>query len=106
MTARGLARVEVREGEATALPIEAEIVDVVISNGVLNLVPEKRAAVGEIRRVLKLQDAQCARARRLLHRSRVKFWCTRTNNSVRRPSDQRNWLTPKWSRRAHRSGQS
>lgn len=49
----GLAHVEVREGEATALPIEAESVDVVISNGVLNLVAEKRAAVAEIRRVLK-----------------------------------------------------
>jgi ubiquinone/menaquinone biosynthesis C-methylase UbiE len=48
-----LPHVEVREGEATALPIEAASVDVVISNGVLNLVPEKRAAVAEIRRVLK-----------------------------------------------------
>jgi arsenite methyltransferase len=45
--------VEVREGEATALPIDADSVDVVISNGVLNLVPEKRTAVAEIRRVLK-----------------------------------------------------
>ena len=52
-TACGLAHVEVREGEATALPIDTESVDVVISNGVLNLVPEKRAAVAEIRRVLK-----------------------------------------------------
>jgi arsenite methyltransferase len=49
----GLAHVEVREGEATALPIEAESVDVVISNGVLNLVARKTAAVAEIRRVLK-----------------------------------------------------
>jgi arsenite methyltransferase len=53
-TACGLAHVEVREGEATALPIDAERVDVVMSNGVLNLVPEKRAAIAEIRRVLKL----------------------------------------------------
>jgi ubiquinone/menaquinone biosynthesis C-methylase UbiE len=52
-TACGLAHVDVRDGEATALPIESESVDVVISNGVLNLVPEKRAAVAEIRRVLK-----------------------------------------------------
>ena len=49
----GLAHVEVREGEATALPIDAESVDVVISNGVLNLVPEKRAAIAEMRRVLR-----------------------------------------------------
>jgi arsenite methyltransferase len=52
-TACGLVHVEVREGEATALPIDADSVDVVISNGVLNLVPEKRTAVAEIRRVLK-----------------------------------------------------
>jgi arsenite methyltransferase len=52
-TACGLAHVEVREGEATALPVETETVDVVISNGVLNLVPEKRTAVAEIRRILK-----------------------------------------------------
>jgi len=49
----GLANVHVREGEATALPVDAESVDVVISNGVLNLVPEKRAAIAEIHRVLK-----------------------------------------------------
>lgn len=49
----GLAYVEVREGEATALPIETGSVDVVMSNGVLNLVPEKRTAVAEIRRVLR-----------------------------------------------------
>ena len=49
----GLVHVEVREGEATALPIDAESVDVVISNGVLNLVPDKRAAIAEIWRVLK-----------------------------------------------------
>lgn len=49
----GLAHVEVREGEAAALPIADSSVDVIISNGVLNLVPDKRAAVSEIRRVLK-----------------------------------------------------
>ena len=49
----GLAQVEVRAGEATTLPVEAESVDVVISNGVLNLVAEKLDAIDEIRRVLK-----------------------------------------------------
>ncbi len=49
----GLAQVDVREGEATALPVETGSVDIVISNGVLNLVAEKREAIAEIRRVLK-----------------------------------------------------
>jgi SAM-dependent methyltransferase len=49
----GLTHVEVREGEATALPVDSESVDVVISNGVLNLVPEKHAAIAEVRRILK-----------------------------------------------------
>jgi SAM-dependent methyltransferase len=49
----GLAHVDVREGEATALPVDTESVDVVISNGVLNLVAEKAAAIAEIRRVMK-----------------------------------------------------
>jgi arsenite methyltransferase len=49
----GLTHVEVREGEATALPVETEGVDAVISNGVLNLVAEKQTAIAEIRRILK-----------------------------------------------------
>jgi arsenite methyltransferase len=49
----GLTHVEVREGDATALPVETESVDVVISNGVLNLVAEKTTAIAEIRRILK-----------------------------------------------------
>ena len=49
----GLRHVDVRAGDATALPIENASVDVVISNGVLNLVPEKERAVAEIARILK-----------------------------------------------------
>jgi arsenite methyltransferase len=51
--AAGLTNVEVHRADATALPLEDRSVDVVISNGVLNLVPEKEKAFGEIRRVLR-----------------------------------------------------
>jgi arsenite methyltransferase len=47
-----LANVEVLAGDATQLPVETGSVDVVISNGVLNLVPEKRRAIAEMARVL------------------------------------------------------
>ena len=43
---------EVRDGDATALPVESSSVDIVISNGVLNLVPDKMDAIAEIRRVI------------------------------------------------------
>ena len=49
----GSAQVEVRDGDATCLPVDDSSVDVVISNGVLNLVPDKFRAIGEIARVLK-----------------------------------------------------
>jgi ubiquinone/menaquinone biosynthesis C-methylase UbiE len=49
----GLANVDVRAGDATRLPVEDASIDVVISNGVLNLVPQKQLALAEIRRVLK-----------------------------------------------------
>lgn len=51
--AAGLHQVEVRKGDATALPVEDASVDLVISNGVLNLVPEKEKAFAEIVRVLR-----------------------------------------------------
>ncbi|MCL4811260.1 MAG: methyltransferase domain-containing protein [Vicinamibacteraceae bacterium] len=49
----GLTNVEVHEGDATRLPLADASVDVVISNGVLNLVPDKPSAVAEMARVLK-----------------------------------------------------
>jgi SAM-dependent methyltransferase len=49
----GLANLEFRYGLAEALPVEDESVDVVISNGVLNLCPDKMLAMSEIRRVLR-----------------------------------------------------
>jgi arsenite methyltransferase len=48
-----LTNVDVRDGDATNLPVEDSTVDIVISNGVLNLVPDKTRAVREIARVLK-----------------------------------------------------
>ena len=48
-----LGNVEVRDGDATRLPVDDHSVDVVISNGVLNLVPLKSRAIAEIARVLK-----------------------------------------------------
>ena len=49
----GLPQVEVRQGDATALPVADASIDIVSSNGVLNLVPEKDRAFAEIIRVLK-----------------------------------------------------
>ena len=49
----GLSNVDVRDGDATKLPVPDHSIDVVISNGVLNLVPLKNRAIGEIARVLK-----------------------------------------------------
>ena len=48
-----LVNVDVREGDATHLPVDDSSIDVVISNGVLNLVPDKERAITEIARVLK-----------------------------------------------------
>ena len=48
-----LTNVEFRDGYAETLPVPDGWADVVISNGVLNLVPDKRAALSEMHRVLK-----------------------------------------------------
>jgi SAM-dependent methyltransferase len=51
--ALGLDNVEARHGFAEDLPVESESVDVVISNGVINLCPDKIAVMREVHRVLK-----------------------------------------------------
>src|SRR6185437_9783152 len=51
--AAGLRQIEIRKGDATALPVADASIDVVSSNGVLNLVPEKERGFAEIVRVLK-----------------------------------------------------
>jgi len=49
----GLTNLEFREGYGEALPVMDGFADVVISNGVLNLMPDKPAALAEMARVLK-----------------------------------------------------
>ncbi len=50
----GYNHVEFRKGLAEALPVEDASVDLVISNGVINLVPDKSRAYQEIFRILRL----------------------------------------------------
>lgn len=49
----GLDNLEFREGVAEELPVDDDSADLVISNGVLNLVPDKARAYAEIFRVLR-----------------------------------------------------
>src|SRR6266581_4033540 len=52
-TEAGLGNVKFRKGLAESLPVPDRWADVIISNGVLNLVPDKLAALQEMARVLK-----------------------------------------------------
>ncbi len=49
----GVSNVEFRRGQIEALPVDDSSVDVVMSNCVINLSPDKRAVFGEAYRVLK-----------------------------------------------------
>ncbi len=51
--AAGLSNIEFRQGVAEALPVEDKWADIVISNGVVNLCPDKVAVFREMYRVLK-----------------------------------------------------
>jgi arsenite methyltransferase len=50
---RGFNNVEFRQGDIEHMPISANVADVIVSNCVLNLVPNKNAVFQEIYRVLK-----------------------------------------------------
>jgi SAM-dependent methyltransferase len=51
--AAGLTNIDFREGYAEALPVEDGSIDVIISNGVINLCPDKLAVMQEVHRALK-----------------------------------------------------
>ena len=53
----GLENVTFRQGYGEDLPVEDKWADVVISNGVLNLMPDKQAGLREMARVLKKTGA-------------------------------------------------
>jgi arsenite methyltransferase len=79
--AAGLAGiVEVHQGIYESLPVADASVDVVISNGVLNLAPDKRIVLNEIHRVLKpggrlfLADVVVQRELSLEARSNPELW--------------------------------
>lgn len=73
-------RVEVIQGMFEELPVATASVDVVISNGVLNLAPDKRRVLREIRRVLRpggalyLADVVVRRELTLRARSEPELW--------------------------------
>jgi len=50
---RGYNNVEFRQGDIDNMPVSANVADVIVSNCVLNLVPNKKAVFSEIYRVLK-----------------------------------------------------
>jgi arsenite methyltransferase len=51
--ARGFNNVEFRQGDIEKMPVTSNVADVIVSNCVLNLVPNKDAVIKEIYRVLK-----------------------------------------------------
>lgn len=56
----GLTNVEALEGEMEAVPRPDESIDVVVSNGVINLSPRKARVLAECRRVLRAGGRFCA----------------------------------------------
>lgn len=80
--------VEVREGVYEDLPVESASADVVLSNGVVNLAPDKPKVFAEIARVLKpggrlyLADVVVARELKLDARSSPELWAACIGGAV------------------------
>jgi len=76
----GAENVRVVEGNAEAIPLPDQSIDVVTSNGVLNLVPDKPRAFGEIFRVLRpggqvqIADIVVAQPVREASRANPRLW--------------------------------
>lgn len=72
--------IEIRRGMAEELPVDSDSIDVVISNGVLNLSVDKLRSFGEVYRVLRpggrfyLADVVVQRELSLAARSDVDLW--------------------------------
>ena len=83
--------VDIREGLFEALPVEDDSVDVVLSNGVLNLAPDKTKVFQEIYRVLKpggrlyLSDVMVARELTLEARSDPEIWAACIGGALTEP---------------------
>jgi SAM-dependent methyltransferase len=82
-------RVEIRDGLFEELPVKAGSVDVVISNGVLNLSPDKRQVLREICRVLRpggrlyLADVVVQRELTLAARKDAELWAACIGGALR-----------------------
>lgn len=83
--------VDIREGLYEELPVEDESVDVVISNGVINLAPDKEKVFKEIYRVLKpggrlfLADVVVQRELTLEARSNPDIWAACIGGALPEP---------------------
>jgi arsenite methyltransferase len=84
-------RVEIREGFFERLPVDDGSVDVVVSNGVLNLAPDKRLVLREVFRVLRpggrlyLADVVVARELSLAARSDPELWAACIGGALTEP---------------------
>lgn len=84
-------RTEIRDGAFETLPVDDASVDVVVSNGVLNLAPDKRVVLAEIVRVLRpggrlyLADVVVQRELSLAARSDPELWAACIGGALPEP---------------------